>query len=566
VNQLTELLTKYGQVDEVWFDGACGEGPNGKRQVYDWIRYYSTIRKLQPGATIAVMGPDVRWVGTESGYGRPTEWSVVPYQSSNTEKIASASQKAPTDGVFIPAGDMMQQDLGSRSKIIQAPALIWYPSEVDVSIRPGWFYHASEDQSVKSPEKLLDIWFASAGQNSLLLLNVPPDRRGLIHENDAAALKEFKSVRDEIFNENLAEGATVRASSSAAGTRPENVLVPGLDKFWMPAGKESAPFLTFDLTGEKTFDCLEIRENIRYGQRIEQFSVEVWRDERWREVTRATTVGYSRLLRFEPVTASKVRLRIIQSRSTPALAYVALHKRLPALTIQPGSGAFLDSMNVRLSSGSETDRIFYTLDGSAPGENSLKYKGPLTVTGSTLIRAVAIDTRGVQSFIRTGNFVRADFSIRYPNPPSTKYPPKNQIILLDGRTSDPDYANGEWLGWEGTDMVAEIDLGRVRDFRGVSADFLNSTGSWIFLPTEVVFEYSLNGRNFERAGSVANDRAWDKFTDIRKVFGISKEFKARYLRVKAVSLKTCPAGHGGAGSPCWMFIDEISLNLAPQNP
>lgn len=561
VNQLTELLTRYGTVDEVWFDGACGEGPNGKRQVYDWMRFYSTVRKLQPKATIAVMGPDVRWVGTESGYGRPTEWSVVPYQSGSTDKIAAASQQAPTDGVFIPTGDMMQQDLGSRSKIIQAPALIWYPSEVDVSIRPGWFYHSAEDDLVKTPEKLLDIWFASVGQNSLLLLNVPPDQRGLIHENDAAALKEFKAVRDVIFNENLADGAKVEASSTAPGSKPANVLVRGLDKSWMPKKGEASSFLTFELTGEKTFDCLEMRENIRYGQRIEQFSLEVWKGERWREVTRATTIGYSRFLRFEPVTASKVRIRFIQSRSTPAIAFVALHKRQPELKMKPQSGAFIDTVKVSMIKDYETDKIFYTVDGTNPDSNSLKYSAPLAVSQSTLIKAISIDSRGVKSFIRTGNFVKADFSIRYVNPPSQKYPPKSQIVLLDGRTGDPDYANGEWLGWEGKDMIAEIDLGSMKDISGISADFLNSPGSWIFLPTEVVFEFSSNGRNFETAGRVANDKAWDKFTDVRKVFGVSKSVKARYLRVKAVGQKTCPAGHAGAGNPCWMFVDEITLNI-----
>lgn len=561
VNQLTELLTNYGTVDEVWFDGACGEGPNGKRQVYDWLRFYSTVRKLQPQAAIAVMGPDVRWVGTESGYGRPTEWSVVPYSANNNDKVAAGSQQAPTDGVFIPAGDMMQQDLGSRSKIIQAPALIWYPSEVDVSIRPGWFYHAAEDERVKTPEKLLDIWFASAGQNSLLLLNVPPDQRGLINEHDAAALKEFKAVRDAIFNENFLDGSKVQASSSSPGAGPGNVLARGLAKFWMPKKGESTPFLTFDLKNEATFDCLEIRENIKYGQRIEQFSLEIWKGERWREVTRATTVGYSRYLRFEPVTASRVRIRIIQSRATPALSYIGLHKRLPQFIMKPESGAFLDSIGVRMSGDSESDRIFYTTDGSDPDQNSLHYAGPIKLTGTTFIKATAIDSRGVKSFIRTGNFVKAKFSIRYPNPPSPKYPPKNQIILLDGRTSDPDYANGEWLGWEGKDMIAEIDLGETKEFKGIAVDFLNATGSWIFLPNEVVYEYSADGRNFETAGTVANDKAWDKFTDPRKDFNLQKSFKARYLRIKAISPKTCPTGHSGAGSPCWMFADEIIMNI-----
>jgi hypothetical protein len=351
----------------------------------------------------------------------------------------------------------------------------------------------------------------------------------------------------------------VDASSSAPGTRPAHVLNRNTDKFWMPKKKEITPYLTFELTGEKTFDCLEIRENIRYGQRIEQFSVEVWKGERWREVTRATTVGYSRFLRFEPVTSAKVRVRIIQSRSTPALAFVALHKRLPGLVIKPESGAFLDSLQVVLASDSDSDRIFYTLDGSKPDQSSLKYTGPLLFTQSTSLQAIAVDSRGVESFLRKGNFTKADFSIRFADPPSPQYQPKSRIVLMDGRIGEPDYTNGEWLGWEGRDMVAEIDLGANKNFKAISADFLFAPASWVFLPLEVVFEFSSNGRNYQTAGRVSNDQAWDKFTGVRKEFGISGDFSARYLRVKAVGTKTCPAGHAGAGNPCWLFADEIRL-------
>jgi alpha-L-fucosidase len=559
VNQLTELLTNYGVVDEVWFDGANGEGPNGKRQVYDWLRYYTTIRKLQPQAVIAIMGPDVRWVGTESGYGRATEWSVVPYALADQDKIAANSQQAPTDGVFIPAGDMMQQDLGSRSKIIQAPALIWYPSEVDVSIRPGWFYHPAEDDRVKTPEKLLDIWFSSVGQNSLLLLNLPADKRGLIHENDVAALKGFREVRAAIFSENMAAGAQVSASSTAPGSKAGHVLVPGREKYWMAKKGETNAWIEFELPAEKTFDCLQIQENIEFGQRVEQFSLEIWRDKHWREVTRATTIGYKRLIRFSPVTASRVRVRIIQARNTPSISFIALHKRLPSLEIKPSSGAFLDSVKVVIETGQESARIFYTTDGTRPDDKSIQYTGPFVLMESTLIKAVAIDDRGISGFVREGNFVKADFTIRYADPPSTKYPPKNQIILLDGRLADPDYSNGEWLGWEGKDMTALIDLGESRSFNGLGADFLNSTGSWIFLPTRVDFEYSSDGRNWQLAGTSVNEVKWNDFNEVRNDFKVQKNFTARYIRVKAVGQKTCPPGHGGAGNPCWLFCDEISF-------
>ncbi|RYZ16249.1 MAG: alpha-L-fucosidase, partial [Sphingobacteriales bacterium] len=152
ISQLTELLTSYGRVDEVWFDGANGEGPNGKKQVYEYDRWYALIRKLQPNAVIAVSGPDVRWVGTESGYGRETEWSVVPGDELLQEKIAANSQK---EVAFAPV-NMMEKDLGSIAKLEKAKSLVWYPAEIDVSIRPGWFHHPEENNKVKSPEALLD--------------------------------------------------------------------------------------------------------------------------------------------------------------------------------------------------------------------------------------------------------------------------------------------------------------------------------------------------------------------------------------------------------------------------
>ena len=210
INQLTELLTQYGRVDEVWFDGANGEGPNGKKQVYDFNRWYAHIRKLQPSATIAIMGPDVRWVGTESGYGREMEWSVVPADENMMEKIADGSQK---DVAYAPTGDKMGKDLGSREKIRDAKGLVWYPAETDVSIRPGWFYHAKEDNEVKTPEKLLDIYFSSVGYNSVLLLNIPPDKQGLLSDSDIKSLKGFRQLVDKTFKTNLAKGAIIKSGN-----------------------------------------------------------------------------------------------------------------------------------------------------------------------------------------------------------------------------------------------------------------------------------------------------------------------------------------------------------------
>ncbi|GAB3902494.1 hypothetical protein GCM10028826_00250 [Mucilaginibacter boryungensis] len=186
-HQLTELLSNYGKIDEVWFDGANGEGPNGKKQVYNFNSWYKLIRRLQPQAVIAIQGPDVRWVGTETGKGRLTEWSVLPVDEQEQRKIADASQK---DVMIKPTIFKAGDDLGSRERIKNARGLVWYPAETDVSIRPGWFNHPAEKEKAKTARQLMDIYYTSVGRNSVLLLNIPPDKSGLISKGDIINLKE----------------------------------------------------------------------------------------------------------------------------------------------------------------------------------------------------------------------------------------------------------------------------------------------------------------------------------------------------------------------------------------
>jgi len=324
-NQLRELLTNYGEIAEVWFDGACGEGPNGQKQVYDWNGYYRLIHELQPDAVIAIMGPDVRWVGTESGYGRETEWSVVPVSANQLAEIAASSQQKDVGGAFVPI-DMMQADLGSREKIINAGALMWYPAEVDVSIRPGWFYHENEDSLVKSPEKLVDIYFSSVGRNAGLLLNLPPDKRGLIHENDVKSLLGMKAILDKTFDKNLAKNARIVASENQDGKSPELLLDGDSRTFWTTKPSTKTATLEFTLEDQQEFDVLLLQENITNGQRVEAFSLEVFKAGDWVELTKGTTIGYKRLLRFGATAASKVRLKIISSRDCPELSGFGLFK------------------------------------------------------------------------------------------------------------------------------------------------------------------------------------------------------------------------------------------------
>lgn len=319
VNQLTELLSNYGRVDEVWFDGANGEGPNGKKQVYDFNRWYALIRKLQPKASIAVMGPDVRWVGTESGYGRTTEWSVVPVDAQSQDNIASSSQK---DVSFVPK-NMMDTDLGGRTKIAGAKTLVWYPSEIDVSIRPGWFYHPADDNRIKTPEKLLDIYYSSVGRNGVLLLNIPPDKRGLIHENDIKILQEWKRIIDGTFADNV-----LKKSAEAKNKSIKSMLDSNDATYWTTKGKDTSATIEFKLPPATSFDVIMLKENITIGQRIEKFVLEYKDGTEWKTATEGTTVGYKRLLKFPSVKTDAVRLRILSSRLNPTLSEIGLYNQV----------------------------------------------------------------------------------------------------------------------------------------------------------------------------------------------------------------------------------------------
>ncbi len=297
-NQLRELLTNYGPATEVWFDGACGEGPNGRKQVYDWPGYYGVVRKLQPKALIAICGPDIRWVGNENGVARETEWSIQP----------------PPD----------KKHPGKKR--------VWHPAECDVSIRPGWFYHASQDNKVKSLLHLLDIYYQSVGRNSVLLLNVPPDRRGLIHENDVRRLGELRKALDATFKVNLALAKPARASSIYGGLpkyAPDRAVDGKPDTFWITDGKQTTGWLEVDLGEPVTFNRSMVQEHIALGQRVEAYVLEAWDGQRWKPVAKGTTIGHKKLDRFEDVTASRVRLRILRARGNPTVREFGLFRAPP---------------------------------------------------------------------------------------------------------------------------------------------------------------------------------------------------------------------------------------------
>lgn len=315
-NQLRELLTNYGEICEIWFDGANGGdgyygGAREKRRIdgltyYDWPNTWKIVRQLQP---MAVMfsdgGPDIRWVGNESGAGSATNWAML-----RRAEFAPglADRKALAQG--------------------QADGTHWLPAEVDVSIRPGWFYHADQDGRVKTVDELLEIYYSSVGNGCNLLLNIPPDRRGRFHEIDCQRLIGLRKALDAIFAEDLARGKTATASNTRGGDPqfgPEKLTDGDRGSYWAADDNVRTCELTVDLGDNVPLNRVRLEEHIPLGQRIESFAIDARADGAWKEIATGTTIGPRRLLRTPTVTADAIRLRITGSRACPTLATMEVY-------------------------------------------------------------------------------------------------------------------------------------------------------------------------------------------------------------------------------------------------
>lgn len=293
VCQLRELLTGYGAIFSVWLDGACGEGPCGKRQVYDWPRYYQVIRELQPGACISVCGPDVRWCGNEAGCTRSSEWSVVSERARDTETVQERSQQEDSSEFRrrITASD---ENLGGRDVLRDEPRLVWYPAEVNTSIRPGWFYHPEEDGQVKSLRELVRIYESSVGGNAAFLLNIPPTPQGIFHENDVARLKELGDYLRETYRRNLTETARI--------TRTASVIRLNWDE-------------------PVRVSRIVLMEDISQSQRVEAFSVYSGAQ----EIYAGTVIGYKKIVPLDCCTADCLTIRILESRMEPHIIFLGVY-------------------------------------------------------------------------------------------------------------------------------------------------------------------------------------------------------------------------------------------------
>jgi len=314
-NQLRELLTSYGPVFEIFLDGANGGdgyygGARETRRIdrdtyYDWPTTWNLVRTLQPEACLfSDAGPDVRWVGNEKGIAGDPCWSTLKKDD------------------FAPGrADEGRLNRGDR------PGTHWVPAECDVSIRPGWFYHASEDSKVKSAAMLVDLYYSSVGRGASFLLNLAPDRRGQIPGADVKSLSEFRRILDATFTQDLAQGAQATASNTRGGDRrlsPRNVVDGRRNTFWTTDDDVKTPELILQFTREQTFNVVRLREHLPLGQRVEAFALDVWNDNEWREFSRGTSVGNCRLVRGKAVTTTKIRLRVTQAPVCPAFSEIAL--------------------------------------------------------------------------------------------------------------------------------------------------------------------------------------------------------------------------------------------------
>ena len=314
-NQLNELLTEYGDIFEVWFDGANGGdgfygGARETRKIdnktfYDWPNTHKIVRELQPSAVMfSDAGPDIRWVGNESGMGSLTNWCLLKKDE------------------MYPGGDFAKI-LGEG----HVDGKHWVPAEVDVSIRPGWFYHATQDTLVRTPENLLELYYSSVGRNSNLLLNVPPDRRGLLNEKDVESLLAFKELRTKEFASEVAKGKKINASHCRGkGFHSSNINDGDAATYWSTDDSQLTADFTIDLGEPTDVNRILVQEYIQLGQRVQEFSVDALVGSEWQKVTEGTTIGYKIIRKFPVVKASKIRVTIKRSKACPVISNVELFR------------------------------------------------------------------------------------------------------------------------------------------------------------------------------------------------------------------------------------------------
>lgn len=482
--QLEELLTNYGSIFEVWFDGANGGtgyygGANEERKIdhrtyYQWDKVVDIVRKHQPDAVIfGDNGPDVRWVGNEHGIAGETNWSVLK-----------------ADEMYAGSGRHLELQYGHED------GTHWVPAEADVSIRPGWYYHAREDHLVKTLPQLVDIYYGSVGRNATLLLNLPVDRRGLVHEKDIEQLMKLREKLDEDFKTNLAVDIAVEADHTRGESsrfQASNVIDGNPDTYWAGQEGQTSGSLVLHFEAPTTFNRFLVQEFIPLGQRVKEFTLEALIGDQWEEIDAQTTIGYKRILRFDPVTASAIRLNIKAAKAAPLISNIEVYQA-PALLVGPQVARSKEGP-IQMKVPDPNVKIFYTTDGSRPDARSKEYSTALDLMGPAHIRAISFDPA-------TGRY--SELTQAHLDIPKTNW--RIQSVSSGNKEEAEKLIDEDADSWwatprgEGLPQEVVIDLGAEYDLSGFT--YTPARDRWSFgVISHYEFLVSPDNRNWTLAAS-----------------------------------------------------------------
>lgn len=454
--QLRELLSNYGDIFEVWFDGANGGtgyygGANENRKIdrktyYDWENTYKIIRELQPDACIfGDGGPEVRWVGNEEGWAGETNWSIIRQKDC-----------------YAGMPNHRQLQYGHED------GTHWVPAEVDVSIRPGWYYHTREDHRVKSLNHLVDIYYQSVGRNASLLLNFPVDRRGLVHENDAQRVLDLAQILKEDFAHNLAPKATASASEVRGNNRQyaaQNAIDLDASTYWTTNDSTLTASISFEYKTPITFNRFLVQEYIPLGQRVKAFKVEALVNDEWKVLDEQTTIGAKRILRLPTTTSSQIRLSITDSKACPLISNIEIYNAPKLLT--PPVITRDQQGTVTIAQADDESQVFYTTDGSEPNQTSMPYVQPFTATSKQIVKAIALDSQTDRSSsVSEKHFDVAPIHWKVMNSED-----EHATAIFDGNSNTAWYVKGKQLPLE---LI--IDLGEELPLTGFT--YLPDQGRW----------------------------------------------------------------------------------------
>jgi len=534
-NQLRELYTNYGNLFMSWHDGANGGDGyyGGAREVrkidrstyYDWPVNWTITRKMQPGASIfGDVGPDVRWVGNEQGHAGETYWATYTPHAPDAGKIPSNGYVKDEEGTE-----------GTRN------GQYWMPAECDVPLRAGWFYHQSQDGQSKSAYTLLNLYYKSVGRGACLDLGLSPDKSGQLSDEDVNILKQFGQILKETFSTNLAKGATFKASDVRGNSQlkfgPANLLDNSRYTYWATNDGVTTPSLIIDLHTAKTFNVIQLRENIKLGQRIEGAAIDIWEQNDWKQIATVTSIGANKLIRLpQNITASKLRLRITASPVCIALSDFGLFKEpvhLSAPIIERDKVG-----NVSIHTDAPVGSIHYTVDGTTPSINSPLYENPIALADGGVVKAISFENKDRYSEIGNAKFGLSKAGWK---------------ILADQTTGDAksaEYAIDEniYTNWNTLDALPAISLPQSI---AVDMDKQQPIKAFTYLPrhdkvaegTVDSYTYAISNDGITWQTVAEGEFANIKSNPIEQVIPLDHVYNARYFKFTA---KRVVSGNGVA--------------------